>query len=109
MYISPKNKYRAIPTVIDGIRFASRSEGARYVELKVLERAGKIAALELQPRYEIDVNGHKICAYVGDFRYLDGGKHGKLTVEDRKGFKTPVFKLKAKLMRAVYGIDVRLT
>jgi hypothetical protein len=36
------NKYRAQPVVIDGIRFASKKEGARYLELKLLERAGKI-------------------------------------------------------------------
>mgnify|MGYP001599522917 FL=1 len=102
------SKYHAVPTVVDGIRFASKREAAAYSELKLLEKVGAVANVELQPRYEIEVNGRKICDYVADFRYLDGGKFGKLTVADAKGFQTPVFRLKRKLMSAVFGIEVRL-
>jgi hypothetical protein len=104
-----RSKYRAIPTVTDGIRFASKREAARYSELRLLEKAGEIASLELQPVYPLTVNGKHVCKMIADFRYLDGGKHGKLTVEDCKGFKTPVFRLKAKLFEAIYGIELRIT
>jgi hypothetical protein len=98
-------KYGAIRTEVDGVTFASRAEARRYVELKLLERAGEIECLELQPRYLLVVNGVKIGAYVGDFKYLDT-RTGRRTVEDVKGVKTPVFRLKSKLVKALYDIDI---
>lgn len=41
------SKYHAQPTLVDGIRFASRKEAARYRELCLLERAGEIQGLQL--------------------------------------------------------------
>ena len=97
-------KYRAKPTWIDGIRFASQKEGARYVELKLLERAGKIEKLELQPKYTLIAKfvthkGEKIreLAYVADFRYIDTAT-GATVVEDVKGMKTDVYLIKRKLL-----------
>lgn len=102
-------KYRAIPTVIDGIRFASKKEARRFQELKLLERAGKITELELQPRFDLFIPNSdkgKVGTYVGDFRYLDIERN--ITVlEDVKGMKTPVYRLKKKLMKAIYGIDIQ--
>ena len=46
-----RNKYGARKTVIDGITFDSKREAIRYQELKLLERAGEIKDLELQPKY----------------------------------------------------------
>lgn len=89
------NKYNAQPTVIDGIRFASKKEANRYCELKLLERAGKIKNLELQPRFKL----HAGIVYIGDFAYLEDGK---TIIEDTKGVETAVFKLKKKLFEADY-------
>jgi hypothetical protein len=99
------SKYRAQPVEIDGIRFASKAEGRRYSQLRLLESAREIKDLELQPSYPIEINGVKVCTYKADFRYFDRltGKH---VVEDVKGFLTPVFRLKKKLLKAAYGIDV---
>lgn len=99
------SKYGAKPTIVSGIRFASKREAARYGELKNLERAGIITHLELQPRFPLIVNGAVVCTYVGDFRYLEGGKS---VTEDVKGFKTSEYKLKRKLLLATHpGIDHR--
>lgn len=99
-------KYKAVPTHVDGIRFASKAEAQRYSELKILEKAGTLSALRLQPRYELVVSGVKIGTYVGDFCYWDG--HESCTVvEDVKGVRTPVYQLKKKLMKALYGIEIR--
>jgi hypothetical protein len=101
------SKYRNTPVVHDGIRFASKAEGKRYLELKLLERAGKVAQLELQKRIALYVNGVKVCTYVADFDYFDvDGK--KPVVEDVKGMLTPEFKLKAKLFRATHGYDITI-
>lgn len=96
-------KYGAIKTVVDGITFASKKEAKRYTELKLLERAGEISRLELQPRYDITINGVKVCTYVGDFRYFTKAKQ---VLEDCKGFKTPLYRLKAKLVRALYNVEI---
>jgi hypothetical protein len=66
--------------------------------------AGTIYGLRLQPRYPLTVNGVKVGTYVADFAYVDAA--GDDVVEDVKGVRTPVFKLKAKLMKAVHGITV---
>lgn len=97
------SKYRAVPTVVDGIRFASKKEARRYGELKLLLKGSQIESMDLQPRYECIVKGVKICDYVADFRYLQGEN---TIVEDVKGMKTPVYKLKKKLVEALYGITI---
>lgn len=99
------SKYHAIPTVVDNIRFDSKMEAHRYRQLILLQRAGKIAELELQPPFELVVNGIKICTYVADFRYLDR-ETWNYVIEDVKGIKTPLYKLKAKLMLACLGLAI---
>jgi hypothetical protein len=100
-----KGKYSAKPIVIDDIRFASTAEGNRYMDLKRLRDAGEIADLECQPKFPIVVNGHKICTYLGDFRYVDVAT-GKITVEDVKGMSTPVYRLKKKLVAACHDVQI---
>jgi hypothetical protein len=99
-------KYGAIPTTVDNIRFASRAEASRYSELRLLEKAGQIVALTVQPRWPLTVNGYKVGTYVGDFAYSDVVS-GRFCVEDVKGVRTPVYKLKSKLMRACHGIVIQ--
>lgn len=110
------SKYRAVPTTVDGVRFASKKEAKRYGELRLLEKAGQIKKLQMQGRWGIVVNGHKICTYVSDFEYQEpddsvvpdgGSRFWRPVVEDVKGFKTPSYRLKKKLMKACYGIDIR--
>lgn len=98
------SKYRAVRTQVDGITFASKAEAARYQELRLLVRAGEICDLELQPSYPLVFNATKIGRYVGDFRYVTS--HGATVVEDVKGVKTPVYRLKKKLMLAIHGVQI---
>ena len=98
-----KSKYKAQPVVIDGLRFASKKEGARYLELRLLEKAGHIQNLELQPRYDLTVNNVNCGYYKADFRYFQNGKR---IVEDVKGVRTPVYALKCKLVKALYNVEI---
>ena len=108
------SKYRAVKTTIDGVTFASKKEAARYVELKLCEKYGVISNLELQPKYVLigkftTRSGEKIreLAYVADFRYVDSTT-GDTIVEDVKGMKTDVYKIKRKLLLWRYpDIDFR--
>jgi hypothetical protein len=94
-----------------GITFDSKWEAERWGELTAMERAGYIVNLERQIPYDILVNGMKICKYVADFRYSQVDDYGNETqiVEDAKGVETPEFKLKKKLMKAVFEIDIYLS
>lgn len=101
------NKYGAKKTVVDGITFDSKKEANRYRELSILNNAGEIALLELQPRYDIIVNGKRIGFYKADFRYRIGQR---IIVEDVKGCKKgcayQMFRLKKKLVEAIYGLEI---
>ena len=106
-YIKPILKYKNKKTEIDGIMFDSKKEGSRYLDLKLLENLGEISELELQPKYDFIINDVKICSYQADFRYRE--KDGTQVVEDVKGFKTSMYKLKARMMRGFYGINIKET
>ena len=105
MKVPRKHKFGAQKTVVDGIVFASKAEARRYSELALLERKGLISGLELQPRYDFEVNGVRVGFYKADFRYWDKATN-KAVVEDVKGYRTDVFAIKAKLMRALYRVEV---
>jgi len=98
-----RTKYGAVKTTIDGITFDSKKEAARYQQLKLLERAGEIDRLELQPKYDLVVNGVNIGFYRADFRYWQGIKQ---IVEDVKGVRTSVYQIKKRLIAAIYGIEI---
>jgi hypothetical protein len=100
------HKYNAKKTVIDGITFDSKKEAMRYEHLKNLERVGKIDRLVLQPRYTLQdkfecADGEKLrkIEYVADFEYEEDGV---VIVEDVKGMKTDVYKLKRKWFKHNY-------
>lgn len=101
-----KSKYNAIKTEVDGIVFASKKEASRYVYLKGLLTADEITDLELQPSYELCINDTKICKYIADFKYKN--KDGEEIIEDVKGFLTPQFRLKQKMMKAIHNIDIAI-
>ena len=105
------SKFGAKKTIVDGITFDSKWESERYGQLKAMERGGIVTDLELQVKYDIVINDIKICKYIADFVYKEESPDGKIKeiVEDAKGFETPEFKLKKKLMKAVHGIDIFLS
>lgn len=100
------SKYRAVRTTIDGITFDSRAESTRWLELKICERSGLISQLERQTKFVLipkSEHGREIC-YRDDFTYYDI-EEKQWVYEDVKGFKTPVYKLK-KRMLAEKGIMI---
>lgn len=102
------SKYHAIRTEIDGIKFASKHEANRYIELKLMEQAKAIQDLKLQvtfPLIKKSKYGREI-KYVADFTYYD---NGHLVVEDAKGYRTDVYKLKKRLLAELYGIEIKET
>jgi len=98
-----RQKYGAKPTWVEGIRFSSSAEAKRYRELRLLEAGGYIRKLELQPVYEFKIDGVTVFKYVSDFRYMEGCTE---KVEDVKGCKTPVYRLKKRLIEAQFKIKI---
>ena len=105
------HKFNAKPTTVDGIRFASMAEARRYSELKMLEKAGEIAHLTLQPTFPLYVwdcekkQDVQIGKWIGDFQYWDVAQ-GKVVIEDVKGVKTSVYRLKKKIVEHRLGISI---
>lgn len=98
-----KSKYGAKAVEVDGVRFDSIAEAKRWFDLRTLEKNGLISDLQRQVRYDLAVNGVNLGFYKADFVYAEGGRR---VVEDVKGFRTPVYALKAKLMKAIHGITI---
>lgn len=103
------SKYSNKKTEVDGIVFDSKKEAARYKELCLLVRAKEIAELVRQPEFILqegfiydDIKEESIT-YKADFMYTE--KDGTKVVEDVKGYKTPVYRLKRKLFLKKYCFD----
>ena len=99
------SKYRNKKVQVDMYVFDSIQEGKRYKELKLLEKAGQIKKLELQPHFLLQEafrkNGrsYRKIEYIADFMYEE---NGKVIIEDVKGIQTDVFKLKHKIFEKMY-------
>ena len=105
MGIKYKNRRLTAP---DGQVFDSVKEYHRWGCLRLLERAGAIKDLKRQVKYELipKQSGERACNYIADFTYIE---NGELVVEDVKGVKTEVYKIKKKLMLWVHGIRIKET
>ena len=103
-------KYHSKKIIIDGIKFDSKKEGNRYLQLKKLEEEGIISDLKLQVPFVLiepfTLNGKKYrkTEYVADFVYI---RNGERIVEDTKGYKTELYRIKKKLMAYLYQIQIK--
>jgi len=121
--ITPRSKYHAIPRTIDGVRFASTREARRYGELRLLERAGQIWDLVLQPSFELHAprlppptggplpwtfsSAAEAFVVVGVYRadFVYATKAGTI-VEDAKGVRTALYQWKKKHVEIEYGVRI---
>ena len=104
------SKYHAKRTEVDGIKFASKKEAKRYQELKILQENGVITNLRLQVPFILFEKSEygRVIKYIADFVYYDLNEHSEI-VEDSKGFRTDVYKLKKRMMGEKYGIKIKET
>jgi hypothetical protein len=116
------SKYGAVRTTVDGHTFASKREARRYGELLILAKRGEIRNLMLQPKFPLyafapisDTGSVLVGHYIADFSYqrLDkresyGSAEWRDVVEDVKGVATETFRLKKKMVEAIYGIKVEI-
>ncbi|MBY0243434.1 MAG: DUF1064 domain-containing protein [Burkholderiaceae bacterium] len=104
------SKYRNKRIEVDGQKFDSKAELARYQQLVLLERAGRISELTRQvsfvlaPAAVVAGKPKRALVYRADFQYV--GEDGEVTVEDVKGALTEAYKIKRHLMVTVHGIQI---
>jgi hypothetical protein len=114
---TPENKYHAIPIHVDGVRFASKKEAARFLELQCWQKAGQITDLEVHPTFplhvmrlaysEYPIHVAYCGTYTADFQYTNV-QTGEIVVEDVKSpaTKTTAYKLRKVFVEAIHGITV---
>lgn len=93
-----------------GMKFESIGERDRYISLMQDQKDGKIFDLQRQIKFPLTSNGVVVCHYIADFVYFksEGGIRN-CVVEDFKGVLTDTFQLKAKMFKACYGFDIKIT
>jgi hypothetical protein len=97
------------PCEVNGIRFDSKAEAARYTGLYVAAQMGEIRDLEVHPRFPLVVHGEDCGAYIADFAYVVVAT-GERVVEDVKSpatRKLATYRLKVRMVWALYGLRVR--
>ena len=121
-----ESKYKSKKVEYEGIKFDSKKEKQRFIQLNLMQRAGEITDLQRQVKFvlipaqrEPDTVGKRggvkkgkiieyECSYIADFTYYD--KDDNFHVEDVKGYKEGaaynLFKIKRKLMLKEHGIRV---
>lgn len=106
-----KSKYKNTKVKTNEGVFDSAKEYKRWLELKGLRDRGEITDLSRQVKFELiphqKEDGRVVelaCNYFADFTYYYKGEY---VVEDTKGFKTPEYIIKRKLMLQRYGIRIK--
>ena len=96
------HKFKAVPTVSDGIRFDSKKEARYYDELKLRMIGGEIVFFLRQVPFHLPGG----VRYVVDFQefHADGTVH----FVDVKGMETAEFKMKKKIVEATYPITIEV-
>lgn len=96
-----------------GHTFDSKKEAHRYRDLKLREAAGEIYDLQIQAHYSLCCpsairhnESSEVSVYIADFTYHEDNR---MIVEDCKGYRTALYRLKKKWMLLQYGITIRET
>lgn len=104
-----RSKYGNQKTVVDGITFDSKVEAKYWSHLKLRERVGEVYGIVRQKEFVIELGGKRICALKVDFWFYDQRTRGMRAVDIKGGpTDTQVFRLKAKLVKAMYGVEVEI-
>lgn len=101
-----KRKYSNVKTEVDGLKFDSKREAARYGQLRMLELAGEITGLTHHETFRLEVNGMLVCKYEADFTFWKGGKKCVEDVKSESTRKNRAYRIKVKLMLACLSIEI---
>jgi len=104
-----RTKYGNVKVVIDGESYDSKIEAEFHHHLKLRERIGEVYGIVRQKDFLIELSGQRICVLKVDFWFYDRRTLGMRAVDIKGGpTDTPVFRLKRKLVRAMFGVEVEI-
>jgi len=89
-------------------KYASKKEAEYAAKYAALESAGVIRQLREQVPFELIPKDGRLRAvkYYADFTYVDEGGLHVVDIKGGSATKTPVYRLKKRLMRHLLGIDI---
>jgi hypothetical protein len=113
-----ENKYKNTKIEIDNIKFDSIKEAKRYIELKLMEKAGEIKDFKMQVPYilqdsfKLGNKTYRDIKYIADFTYMQKSKTSgvelwELVIEDTKGYKIKEYLLKRKMFAYKYQKEIK--
>ena len=100
-YLNKKCEYQ-------NIKFDSIKEMRFFIYLKQLEEKGEICNLRLQVKFPVLIENRKVCSYIADFTYYDEFGYHVVDAKSPITTKNPTFRLKKKLVEALYNFDIEL-
>lgn len=106
-----KNRFNVSPVeerTLGGVVFASKKEMKRYAELRLLERAGEIRGLELQPEFRVSINDQHYCTYTADFAYTEKGERIIEELKSTGTAKDAAYRLRKKAAELFFKIKVKV-
>ena len=109
------NKFGAIATTVDGIRFDSLKEARRWGELHLMEKAGEIRNLRRQVKIPLIGQAAPLKTRTGramkmtvDFAYEDSRLGWAEVLEDSKGTPTRDYEVRRAVVQAM-GLEIKET
>jgi hypothetical protein len=104
-----RSKYGNVKVVIDGESYDSKIEAEFHHHLKLRERIGEVYGIVRQKQFVIELGGTRICSLKVDYWFYDRRTRGMRAVDIKGGVSdTQVFRLKAKLVKAMFGVEVEI-
>lgn len=106
-----KNRFNVSPVeerTLGGVVFASKKEMKRYAELQLLQRAGEVQDLELQPEFRVSINDQHFCTYTADFAYTEKGQRVIEELKSTGTAKDAAYRLRKKAAELFYNIKVKV-
>lgn len=95
------SKYGNSEKEYNGRIYHSQKEAGYARDLDLMLKGKEIKSWKPQHKLSLDVNGYHICNYIADFLVVD--KYGEEQIHEVKGFETDVFRMKWKLVEALYS------
>jgi hypothetical protein len=95
-----RHKYNAQRTEIDGIKFASKKEAAYYQQLLLARRSGDLLFFLQQVPFHLPGGTRYVCDFA------EFWKDGEVRFTDVKGFKTPMYKVKVRMVESLYPVKI---
>lgn len=95
-----RHKFNAVRTEVEGVKFSSKKEARYYQQLQLAQKSGELQFFLRQVPFHLAGGVRYVC----DF--LEFWNNGEVRFVDTKGFRTPMYKAKKKMVEATYPVKI---